>query len=45
MAQCFRFGCRRCSPLNWALVSLRKSHQKFKRKTLKNNPLVFNPHN
>ncbi|EGR0452473.1 acetyltransferase, partial [Vibrio cholerae] len=25
--------------------SLRKSHQKFKRKTLKNNPLVFNPHN
>ncbi|KAA1202941.1 acetyltransferase, partial [Vibrio cholerae] len=26
-------------------VSLRKSHQKFKRKTLKNNPLVFNPHN
>ncbi|EGR4437130.1 acetyltransferase, partial [Vibrio cholerae] len=25
--------------------SLRKSHQKFKRKTLRNNPLVFNPHN
>ncbi|TFH89384.1 hypothetical protein ELS82_22535 [Vibrio ouci] len=21
MAQCFRFGWRRCSPLNWALVS------------------------
>ncbi|EGQ8181196.1 hypothetical protein GZ633_004644 [Vibrio parahaemolyticus] len=20
MAQCFRFGWRRCSPLNWALV-------------------------
>ncbi|EGQ9440913.1 acetyltransferase [Vibrio cholerae] len=35
----------RCSHLNRALVSLRKSHQKFKRKTLKNNPLVFNPHN
>ncbi|TXY36779.1 acetyltransferase [Vibrio cholerae] len=32
-------------PLKRALVSLRKSHQKFKRKTLKNNPLVFNPHN
>ncbi|PAS34652.1 acetyltransferase [Vibrio cholerae] len=35
----------RCSPLNAALVSLRKSHQKFKRKTLKNNLLVFKPHN
>ncbi|TXY36752.1 acetyltransferase [Vibrio cholerae] len=35
----------RCQPLRRALVSLRKSHQKFKRKTLKNNPLVFNPHN
>ncbi|EGR1752569.1 acetyltransferase [Vibrio parahaemolyticus] len=23
MAQCFRFGCRRCSPLNWALYALR----------------------
>ncbi|HAS8259606.1 TPA: hypothetical protein I7670_22080 [Vibrio vulnificus] len=21
MAQCFRFGWRRCSPLNWALCS------------------------
>ncbi|PNM40333.1 acetyltransferase [Vibrio cholerae] len=35
----------RCQPLRRALVSLRKSHQKFKRKALKNNPLVFNPHN
>ncbi|MCD1196841.1 acetyltransferase [Vibrio cholerae] len=39
------FSGMRCQPLRRALVSLRKSHQKFKRKTLKNNPLVFNPHN
>ncbi|WP_278183623.1 hypothetical protein [Vibrio misgurnus] len=24
MAQCFRVGWRRCSPLNWALVSIKK---------------------
>ncbi|TQP63581.1 acetyltransferase [Vibrio cholerae] len=41
----FGFSAMRCQPLRRALVSLRKSHQKFKRKTLKNNPLVFNPHN
>ncbi|MCD1220634.1 acetyltransferase [Vibrio cholerae] len=41
----FEFSFMRCQPLRRALVSLRKSHQKFKRKTLKNNPLVFNPHN
>nr|WP_240310096.1 acetyltransferase [Vibrio cholerae] len=41
----FEFGVMRCQPLSRALVSLRKSHQKFKRKTLRNNPLVFNPHN
>ncbi len=39
------FSVMRCQPLRRALVSLRKSHQKFKRKTLKNNPLVFNPYN
>ncbi|TXX99590.1 hypothetical protein FXF05_15430, partial [Vibrio mimicus] len=28
MAQCFRSGWRRCSPLNWALcASARKNHQ------------------
>ncbi|TBT61527.1 acetyltransferase [Vibrio parahaemolyticus] len=27
MAQCFRFGGRRCSPLNWALcIMLRNIH-------------------
>ncbi|EKG0020501.1 acetyltransferase [Vibrio cholerae] len=41
----FEFSGIRCQPLRRALVSLRKSHQKFKRKTLRNNPLVFNPHN
>ncbi|EGR1091362.1 acetyltransferase [Vibrio cholerae] len=41
----FEFSVMRCQPLRRALVSLRKSHQKFKRKTLRNNPLVFNPHN
>ncbi|TYA84579.1 acetyltransferase [Vibrio cholerae] len=41
----FEFSGMRCQPLRRALVSLRKSHQKFKRKTLRNNPLVFNPHN
>ncbi|MBO1386846.1 acetyltransferase [Vibrio cholerae] len=41
----FEFCVMRCQPLRRALVSLRKSHQKFKRKTLKNNPLVFKPHN
>ncbi|EGR1752577.1 hypothetical protein D3729_22685 [Vibrio parahaemolyticus] len=25
MAQCVRFGWRRCSPLNWALVCKRKN--------------------
>ncbi|HAS8429748.1 TPA: acetyltransferase [Vibrio vulnificus] len=29
MAQCFRFGGRRCSPLNWALVALSISHVQF----------------
>ncbi|EGR1265442.1 acetyltransferase [Vibrio cholerae] len=42
---CLSFVVVRCQPLRRALVSLRKSHQKFKRKTLKNNPLVFYPHN
>ncbi|EGR1109853.1 acetyltransferase [Vibrio cholerae] len=36
---------QRASHLNWALVSLRESHQKFKRKALKNQPLVFKSHN
>nr|WP_238528637.1 hypothetical protein [Vibrio mimicus] len=34
----------RCSPLNKALVSLRKIHQKFKLKALKNQLLAFNLH-
>ncbi|MCD1220553.1 acetyltransferase [Vibrio cholerae] len=41
----FEFSVMRCQPLRRALVSLRKSHQKFKRKTLKNQPLVFKSHN
>ncbi|TOH45406.1 hypothetical protein CGI81_17395 [Vibrio parahaemolyticus] len=28
MAQCFRFGWRRCSPLNWALVAKAKNASK-----------------
>ncbi|OXX66193.1 hypothetical protein B9J84_15470 [Vibrio sp. V03_P4A6T147] len=27
MAQCFRFGWRRCSPLNWALCALSKNKE------------------
>ncbi|ELK2038015.1 DUF3709 domain-containing protein [Vibrio vulnificus] len=27
MAQCFRLGCRRCSPLNWALCLIHKNQQ------------------
>ncbi|HAS3594630.1 TPA: hypothetical protein I6189_003475 [Vibrio cholerae] len=35
----------RCQPLRRALVSLRKIHQKFKLKALKNQLLAFNLHN
>ncbi|MDS1873205.1 acetyltransferase [Vibrio vulnificus] len=35
----------RHSPLNAALVSLRKSHQKFKCKDLINLPLMFKLYN
>ncbi|MFA0904464.1 acetyltransferase [Vibrio cholerae] len=35
----------RASHLNWALVSLRKNHQKFTRKVLKIKPLSFKLHN
>nr|WP_212754932.1 hypothetical protein [Vibrio sp. 2-2(8)] len=35
----------RCQPLSRALVSLRKIHQKFKLKALKNQRLAFNLHN
>ncbi|TLE08998.1 acetyltransferase [Vibrio cholerae] len=45
MAQCFKCGWLRCSPLNWALISLRKSHQKFKCKDLINLPLMFKLYN
>ncbi|MDV2319276.1 acetyltransferase [Vibrio cholerae] len=45
MAQCFRVGWRRCSPLNWALVSLKKNHQKFTYKVLKVQLLAFKLHN
>ncbi|EGR4359552.1 acetyltransferase [Vibrio cholerae] len=45
MVVVFEFSCRRCQPLRLALVSLRESHQKFKRKALKNQPLVFKSHN
>ncbi|PAR33972.1 acetyltransferase [Vibrio metoecus] len=45
MVVVFEFSVMRCQPLRRALVSLRKSHQKFKRKTLKNQSLVFKSHN
>ncbi|WP_462054231.1 hypothetical protein, partial [Vibrio cholerae] len=35
----------RCQPLRRALVSLRKIHQKFKLKALKNQRLAFNLQN
>ncbi|MBO1394214.1 acetyltransferase [Vibrio cholerae] len=35
----------RASHLNWALVSLRKNHQKFTYKVLKIQPLSFKLHN
>ncbi|EGR3963742.1 acetyltransferase [Vibrio cholerae] len=35
----------RCSPLNAALVSLRKDHQKFTPKVLKIQLLAFKLHN
>ncbi len=35
----------RASHLNWALVSLRKDHQKFTPKVLKIQPLSFKLHN
>nr|WP_228377025.1 acetyltransferase [Vibrio mimicus] len=35
----------RCQPLRRALVSLRKSHRKLKRKAMKNQPLVLKLHN
>ncbi|BCK08397.1 hypothetical protein VCSRO17_3039 [Vibrio cholerae] len=41
----FEFGVMRCQPLRRALVSLRKIHQKFKLKALKNQRLAFNLHN
>ncbi|EGQ9730977.1 acetyltransferase [Vibrio cholerae] len=33
MAQCFRFGWRRCSPLNWALTLICIYINKFNRLT------------
>ncbi|TQQ03818.1 hypothetical protein FLL71_17760 [Vibrio cholerae] len=39
------FSGMRCQPLRRALVSLRKIHQKFKLKALKNQLLAFNLHN
>ncbi len=39
------FSVMRCQPLRRALVSLRKIHQKFKLKALKNQRLAFNLHN
>ncbi len=41
----FKFSAMRCQPLRRALVSLRKIHQKFKLKALKNQLLAFNLHN
>ncbi|MGT8836486.1 acetyltransferase [Vibrio cholerae] len=35
----------RCQPLRWALVSLRKDHQKFTPKVLKIQLLAFKLHN
>ncbi|HGE6026697.1 TPA: hypothetical protein ACGGSL_003614, partial [Vibrio cholerae] len=42
---CLSFVVVRCQPLRRALVSLRKIHQKFKLKALKNQLLAFNLHN
>ncbi|MCD1231359.1 acetyltransferase [Vibrio cholerae] len=41
----FEFSGVRCQPLRRALVSLRKNHQKFTHKVLKNQLLVFKLHN
>nr|WP_254705061.1 acetyltransferase [Vibrio cholerae] len=41
----FEFGVMRCQPLRRALVSLRKSHQKFTHKVLIIQPLSFKVHN
>ncbi|TXX97384.1 acetyltransferase [Vibrio mimicus] len=42
---CLSLVVMRCQPLRRALVSIRKSHQKFKRKDLKNKSLVCKLHN
>ncbi|WP_316994497.1 hypothetical protein, partial [Vibrio cholerae] len=42
---CLSLVVMRCQPLRRALVSLRKIHQKFKLKALKNQRLAFNLHN
>ncbi len=39
------FSVMRCQPLRRALVSLRKNHQKFTHKVLKNQLLAFMFHN
>ncbi len=41
----FEFGVMRCQPLRRALVSLKKNHQKFTHKVLKNRLLAFKSHN
>ncbi|MBO1386748.1 acetyltransferase [Vibrio cholerae] len=40
----FEFCVVRCQPLRRALVSIRKIHQKFKLKALKNQLLAFKLH-
>lgn len=44
-AQYFKCSGLRCSPLNAALVSLNKNHQKFTLKVLKVQLLAFRLHN
>ncbi|MCD6658389.1 acetyltransferase [Vibrio cholerae] len=44
MVVVFEFGVMRCQPLRRALVSLRKNHQKFTHKVLKNQLLAFKLH-
>ncbi len=39
------FSVMRCQPLRRALVSLKKNHQKFTHKVLKNRLLAFKLHN
>ncbi|TKF25348.1 hypothetical protein FCV50_22575 [Vibrio kanaloae] len=41
MAQCFRFGWKRCSPLNWALVASEKNAAKAENLGLMNCAILL----